>query len=198
MLLHLLLPCYNALTITSIFRIPWRSTVPNIVQIGSWNLPTADAMSDSQEPLLIVHPKYFSLELHIKKLPLIIGLNCLVACPPKVTHCVLAGLKWQSHLLPNSLQLCIVDCKPWQLEDNSRISSIQVLPWLYTLLTGYSLQKVFLSMYIRTIARVTLQVNEIISMDRKQNRIEYCTLTNTTAYIYMCALTAAMTRLRLI
>ena len=61
-------------------------------------------MSNSQHPLLIVHPKYFSLELHVKELPPITRLNCIGACPPKVTHCVLAGLKWISHLLPNSLQ----------------------------------------------------------------------------------------------
>jgi len=76
------------------------------------NLPIADEMSNSQESLLILHPKYFSLELHVRDLPPITRLHCLGACPPKVTHGVLAGLKWISHLLPNSLQICNIDCKP--------------------------------------------------------------------------------------
>jgi len=61
-------------------------------------------MSNLQEPFLIDHPKYFTLEIYVKELPPITGLNCLGACPPKVTHCVLVGLKWIYHLLPSSLQ----------------------------------------------------------------------------------------------
>ena len=62
-------------------------------------------MSNSQQPLLILHPKYFRLELRVRDLPQTTRLHCLGACAPKVTRCVLAGLKLISHLLPNSLQI---------------------------------------------------------------------------------------------